>query len=252
MQRKHIVLLVAVLTVFAVLAAGTVTAFDSGESEETTEEDAQTDDQLIHVSADGEAKTSPDEAVLMVAVTAEDDDIEAVRDDLATGADELTATLDELGVEYETSDYDVSEQHQPRGEETVPEYAGVHAFTVTADDPDRTGEIIDEATGAGAEINDVSLTLSDDQRETIRDEAIRNAMSDARQQADTIAATSGLEVTTPSEIDASQQRFSPIEYRDAAVVEEADDSDDAPPTEIESGDVAVSYTVDVTYNATSD
>ncbi len=250
MQRNYIALLVAALAVLALAGVGAMTAFGSAGAQEAAD-DESTADHSIEVSATGSAETAPDSASLEVAITAEDDDIDTVRDELATGSDELTAALDELGVEYETSQFDVSQQRHPHNqEEDRPEYRGAHVFDISLDDPDRVGEVIDEAVDSGAEIGDVELTLSENQRDELRDDAIQAAMDDATHQAETIADASGLEVTTVASVDASQQQFTPATFDDRAVETEVAD-DDAPPTAIAQDDVSVTYSVDVTYNASS-
>lgn len=246
MQREHYAVLTTVFVALALLAVGAFAAFGSaGAAQQPDEPSAK---HMIHVSAVGEADAEPDRAVLHVSVTAEGEEIEPVRDELAAGSEELTNALDELGVEYETTNYDIEQPRQPREERELPEYVGRHSFEITLEDPDQAGTVIDEAVGAGAKVDHVRLTLSDERRNELRDQAIENALDDARQQADTIADTTGLEVSSVSTVDASQRNFHPVSFNagDEAVAE-----DGAAPTEIASGDVTVSYNVDVTYNATS-
>ena len=246
MQRDTLAVLTAVVVALCLLALGGFAALGSAGAQDTTGDGAA--DNSIHVSAIGEAEAEPDEAIVNVAVTAEDDDIETVRDELATGSAELTAALDELGVEYETTDYRVDQSRYPREERGGSEYRGTHAFEVTLDTPDETGTVIDAAVDAGAEVGNVQLTLSEEKRQTLRDEAIASAMDDARTQADSIAAAGGLEVVSVAEVDAAQRGYSPIGYDSAEGVAE---DGGAPPTAIESGAVSVTYSVDVTYNATT-
>lgn len=246
MKRKHHAVLIAAIAVLALLAIGAVTALDGDESTEQTDDGAY-EFRSIDVSATGVADTTPDKAILRVSVTAEGDEVADVRDELAVGADALTTALDDLGVEYETREYDISQPRVPPEEREVPAYQGRHAFTITLDDPDRAGQVIDAAAGTGAEINDVTLTLSDDRQEQLRDEAIGAAMDDARQQADAIASSGGLEVVAVSSVSAGDRRFSPVAYDVATEVQEEDDA--APPTDIVTDDVSVSYTVSVTYEA---
>ena len=248
MQREHLAVLTAVFVALALLAVGATAAFGSAGAEQPAE-DAQSDNHAIHVSATGEADAAPDQAIIDVSVNAEGDELDAVRDDISVGAAELTDALDELDVEYETTDYSVDQPRRYHPEEReLPEYVGTHAFKITLDDPDRAGTVIDEAVDAGAEIDNVRLTLAEEQRDELRDEAIEAAMDDARHQADTIANASGLEISTVSTVDASQRSFSPVRFD---MADEVAEDDAAPPTEIVGGDVSVSYGVDVTYNATS-
>lgn len=246
MRRKHSALLVGAILVLALTVVGLMAGLGGVSADAPTEQDTE---RSITVDATGGAEAAPDQAEIELVVTADDDNPSVVRDELASGAEDLRTALDDLGVTYETSGYALEQSSQRLQEEhDVSEYVGHHSFHVTLADPDRAGEVIDAAVDAGAEVEDVELTLSEDEREALRDDAIENAMSDARQQADTIAAAGDLEVTEVATVDASQQRYRTVSY-DVAVEDDA--VADAPPTEIDFGDVSVTYQVEVTYNATS-
>jgi uncharacterized protein YggE len=116
---------------------------------------------------------------------------------------------------------------------------------VTLDDPGQAGDVIGAATGAGAEVTDVELTLSEEKRTELREDAIRAAMTDARSQADTIAAAGDLQVTNVATVDASQGRYVPVRYEAAA------GGGAAAETVVSEGEVSVTYRVQVTYNATA-
>ena len=242
MQRNHLAALLVGLTVLAIALVGAMAlagAVGADSPEQTSE------NQKIAVDGSGAAEAVPDKATVNVAVTATGDEPEDIRDELATDAAALEEALDEEDVEYETAHYQIRE---PFRDEREYDYEGAHAFDVTVEDPDDVGSIIDLATGVGAEVGNIQMTLSAETREELRDEAIENAMDDARSQADTIAATSDLTVTDVIKVDASQQRFSPVAYEMADVT---DDAVDAPPTQIETDDVSVTYSVDVVFDVTS-
>jgi uncharacterized protein YggE len=205
-------------------------------------------DRTITVSATGGADASPDQAVVRVAVTASGDDPTEVRDSLTNGTESLRDALDSIGAKYETSRFSIDERRRPPREaerDDQPAYRGAHRFTVTVDDPDDAGTVIDAAAEAGAEVSNVELTLSDERQRTLRSDAIENAMSDARAQADTIAAAGDLSVIGVATVDAQQRRHRPVAY-------EAGGGDGASArTVIDSGEVSVTYGVQVTFNATA-
>lgn len=247
MTRRTLAVLgvVALLVVGTVGAVGLVLASDGAPASSTA-------DRTVSVSASGSASAAPDQAVVRVSVTATGDDPGAVRASLAEDAEALRATLDDLGVEYETSGYRIDED-RPREREKTSEtdsttYRGMHGFELTVDEIDRVGAVIDGAAEADAEIDGVRLTLSEDRRAELRDEAIENAMADAKTQATTIAASGNLTLTGVGSVDASMDRYRPVAYETASA---GDASSGAPDTVIDSGEVSVTYTVDVTYNATA-
>jgi uncharacterized protein YggE len=241
-HKRSLTVGVAALVVLAAVGALTLGLGTAG----ADSPGASTTDRSITVSATGDASATPDEAVVGLAVTAAGDDPGTVRDELVTGAEDLRRALDELGVEYKTVSYSLSEPRRHEREPNTPGYRGVHAFQVTLDDPDATGSVVDAAADANASVRNVQLTLSDGRQENLRDEAITNAMSDARQQANTIAAAGGLSVVDTFSVTASQRHYRPVSYEMAAA-----GGDGGGSTSIEGGDVTVSYQVEVTYNATA-
>jgi len=250
MTRKSI----AAGTVVAVLLVATASVIGLGAAGAQSTDESPAD-RTISVAATGDAEASPDQAVVRVSVTAAGNDSATVRDELASGTERLRTALDDIGVDYETAGYSIEEREQPRRpyEEDRPEesanapaYRGVHSFTVTVDDTDSVGSVIDAAADAGAEVNRVELTLSEERRETLRDQAITNAMNDARSQATALADAGDLTVTDVASIEASQSRYRPVAYETAA-----DGGAAAANTVIDSGEVSVTYDVQVTYNATA-
>ena len=247
MNRTSIALVVCSLTIVSVALAGAI-AFgpvgaDTGNSPPTTE---QTGDSTIDVSAVGEITAEPDTGVVHVTLSVAGDDIEELTNELAADAEALRDELDSVGVAYETTSYRVGESWF-RNDERRHDYDGHHSFKLTTDDPDRVGPAIDAAAGVGAEITSAELTLSDAARAEYRDAAIEDAMDNARSQAETIAAVEGLSVAHPATVDASQRMGMPYRFETA---EETVDGE-AVPTEIDGGDLTITYEVAVTYTATA-
>ena len=256
MSNKHMFAAVLLAVVVSVAGAGAITAFGDGNAAVAAQNagnDAanasEESDRRIHVSATGQAQAEPDQAVVRVAITAEADSVGEIRTQLANDSDDLTAALDELDVEYETTRYDIGQQRQRGDQQPQFEYEGTHAYEITADDPGLAGTVVDTAAEAGAEIEDATLTLSEQRREQVRERAIQNAVQDASNQSEAIADASDLEVVAPVSIDASQRRFVPAPFESAQA--ESDDGS-GPPTEIASGTVSVTYEVDVSYEAVRD
>lgn len=248
MERNRLTVLIAGIALLAVagvgVAAGIGTDSPASPAHDAPRNDAQPFDRSITVDAIGTAETAPDMAVIDVAVTVEGDNQSEIRDTLAEDAADLRATLDNLSVEYETTRYSI--EQPPRFEERDrPPYRGVHAFEVRLDDVDRAGAVADAAVDAGAEIGGIELTLSEATRQQLRDDAIGNAMADARHQAETVAASTDLNVSGVLTVDAAQQRYEPVDYEYAAAAQE----DAGSSTQVDTGDVTVSYDVTVTYSA---
>lgn len=246
MERNYIAAVFVGLTVLAVALVGAM-AVSGAVGADTVQE--SNDDKRISVDATGDASAEPDVAVLHAAVRVTGEDPQAVREGVAQGAADLEAALDEAGVDYKTTSYQIREERRRPEAREESSLVGIHAFEITVDNPDDVGDVVEVAASAGAEIQHVEMTLTEESREELREEAIQNAMDDARTQADTIAAAGDLTVTGVINVDASQHRYVPTSY----TVEDAggDGAAQAPPTNIDLGDVSVSYNVEVTFDATS-
>ncbi|MES3517556.1 MAG: SIMPL domain-containing protein [Natronomonas sp.] len=246
-RERTIAFAVLAGAVLALLLVAAAVAIPGSADEPATEgasiESSQTNGQIT-VSADGTASAEPDTAVVSVDVTADGDEVAAVRDDIADDADALRSALDEIDAEYETVGYRIDEPRvPPREQRDGPAYRGVHSFEVTVDVAE-AGAVIDRAIDAGAEVDGVEYTLTADRREDLRQEAIDDAMADAQMQADAVSTAGDVALDGVERVDATQRRGSSVRL-DAPVP--AAEADAAPDTTIETGDVTVSYSVTVVY-----
>jgi uncharacterized protein YggE len=242
MQRNYTTAAVVGLTVLAVALFGAMAVSGAVGADSVQESSA---DERISVSATGSAETQPDLAKLQVVIKSEGEDPATIREELADSSSELEEALNEADVDYKTVDYEIREPY--RNEPDSPNYVGRHAFEMTVNNPDNVGDIVDVATSAGAEIQRLDMTLSDEKRQELRDKAIENAMNDARHQAETIATAGDLVVNDVITVDASQRGYRPLTFNSTP---EAGGSDGAA-TSIQTGQVSVSYSVSVTYDAAS-
>lgn len=207
----------------------------------------------VSVSASGGAQTSPDQVTVRVAVVATGDDAPTARQRLAENVSQMRSALSDLGVsddQIQTSRYDLRQdlRRPPReGEQPQLQYRGEHSFVITVSDTDMTGQIIDTAVTNGANnVEDVEFTLSEDERRSLRQEALRDAMENARGQAETLASASELTITGVHSVATSEGFHRP--YLETAA---AGGDGGGAPTTVDSGPVGVQVQVQVTYNATA-
>ncbi len=241
MRTNRILALIGVVAALLVVAGAGALAATDGPSNST-------DNQTISVTGSGEIDAQPDAAEVRLSVRATADSAGSVSSQLASDAERLRSSLTEFGIASEnirTERYYVREDPRTRERPNETRYAGEHSFEVTVEDVDQVGALIDVATDGGADdVNGVSYTLSEDRRETIRNDAIRSAIDNARSDASVIADATDLTVTGVSA--ASTQQSSVVPYR--AAFEAADGGDGG--TTIEPRDVTVTATVHVTFSAT--
>jgi uncharacterized protein YggE len=235
---------VAALLVTAGIAGALTTGNASGPAQ--VQDQASMSD-TVTVAGSGSVQASADKAVVRVAVLAAGDDIGTVRTDLSENASSMRQALRDTGIDSDqirTNYYDISSQSRyggPQGEE--PEYQAVHSFTVTVENPDDVGSVIDTAVSNGAsEVDGVEFTLSADRREQLRQDALEAAMENARTEASTVAGAEDIQISGVDRISTTQYDSSPYAVETAALA-----SGDAGGTSIDSGPVTVSASVTVVY-----
>ncbi len=200
-------------------------------------------DRTISVGASGAATAAPDLALVRVAVVSDADTAAAARDSTASAVDTLRSALREAGI---TDDavrttyfnlepiYDFASDRRE-----LVAYRASHGFEIEVD-PARSGETIDIAVDNGAtRVDGVEFTLAPATRDELRVEAIRAALSNARTDADTIAASTGVTIIGLHSASTSSVNTVPFEIRTEAVADR---------TVLEPGPVSVSATVQATYS----
>jgi len=223
--------------------AGTATPTDGDEAQL---------ERNIEVTAAGEATSAPDRATLRVAVTATGEDAVAVRDELDASEEELRGALTEWGLDDDairTDGYNVRESYETRDNPNRTRYEGIHRYTIELDDIDAVGEVIDVAVDAGAdEVQRIRFGLSEERERAVREEAIANAMAYAHDDASTLADEANLTVTGVYEVSTAQSQSRPYVAESYDRAADAGDASGAS-TAVETGDVSVSVSVNVVYEA---
>ncbi|MFQ3293430.1 MAG: hypothetical protein ACI9PP_000994 [Halobacteriales archaeon] len=254
MVRTTTALIGALVVAVALVGAGVVAAdLGADDTQPSVSASEQTDvpTRTVEVSATGSTETQPDKAVVRVSIETTADDPTAARDRVAANVSRMQDALVDAGLEesqIRTTDFDLRERRErpPRESEEAPEteYWASHQFVIEVNDVDRVGEIVDVGIDNGAtNVDDVRFTVSDETRQELRTEALETAMSDARQQADTIASSADLEI---SGVVSASTTDVHVPTRRATMEAAADGGG----TNFNSGPVSVTATVSVTYNAT--
>lgn len=210
----------------------------------TAHADANT---TIGVGAAAEVSAPPDLALVRLAVVATAPDADTARQRAADDVAAMRSALAELGVaddDVRTSYYFLTAVYDDDadGREIV-RFRVAHGFEIEAD-VDAAGAVIDAAVASGAnQVDGVGFTLTESTRRDVRAEAIRLAISNARGDAEVVAAESGLTITGVDSASTSDVGFVPVDglYERAA--------GDAGGTVIEPGQVRVSAAVSITYRA---
>jgi uncharacterized protein YggE len=215
------------------------------------------DDRRIAVGADGEAETEPDAAEIRLSVEATAADPGTARDRVARNVSRMRDALRKAGVPddaVQTTDFDVHQDRRRRppregegGEETV-RYRASHGFRIDTS-VDRAGAVTDAALDGGATtVRDVRFTLTTGTRREVRRAALEDAMSNARDQARTLADRANLTITGVRTVSTGGVSVDEPRYERALATATGTGSDGAATT-LESGPVTVRVNVEVTYGA---
>lgn len=205
--------------------------------------------ETIAVTGSGDVSVTPDSAVVHLTVGASGGNASAVSETVAADAVDLREALAGIDIpedQIQSVGYDVHTDRGSRepGTDTEEQYVAQQRFEVTLDDVDRAGSVIDTAVANGAdEVHGVRFTLSDDARADARDDALRTAVGDARDEADLLADATGLEINGVTSVSTTGTDVRPYQLEAAAV------TGDGASTDIDTQDVTVSASVHVVYAA---
>ncbi len=179
---------------------------------------------FLEVSGSGQVAVEPGRAEISFTVETEG---ERAQDAVRQNADVMAAVMAALregaaDLDLETHGYDLQPRYRraPRNEDP-PEIAGYTArnhLRVSSPDVDGVGELIDLATGAGAN-RVASLRFLPVDVEAARLEALERAVAAARQEAETMAAALGVPLGPPMEVRGGAQAPQPPVFRQMAAME---------------------------------
>jgi hypothetical protein len=153
----------------------------------------------IQVTGQAQVSAAPDRVYIDVGVTTQAQKSEVAASQNARRLSDVIAALKRAagtGAQLTTTQYSVSPNYTyPRdgGTPTIAGYTAGNVVQVRLDDLGRVGRVIDAATQAGSNnVQDIRFALRDEQAP--RDEALRKAVLDARQDADALAGALGLRI----------------------------------------------------------
>jgi uncharacterized protein YggE len=241
-MMRRLSFLCAILAIFLVAVVGSVSAQDSST------------DQVIHATGSGNVVGTPDRAQITFSVQTENPDVKIAQSDNAVQMAKVVNAITGAGItphSLKTSGYSISPVYDNSNSgilnPTVKTYQVTNTLTVTLDNVSRTGEIIDIAVANGVnQANSVQFMLSDTQAQALRSEALKNAVANARSDADTVAGALGVNITGMGTVDITQS-YTPVVYSNTQWDVAGAAKSVAAPTPVQPGDITVNAQVAVTY-----
>jgi uncharacterized protein len=206
---------------------------------------------LSSIRVTGEARVSarPDRVQIDIGVASE---APLSQQAAAANARELEAVLAAVrraagpGAELRTLSYSLSPKYQyhPGAEPTLSGYTALNVVEVTLDDLARIGDVVDAATRSGANrVRGIQFTLRD--QDAVRAQALKEAATRARAEADVLAAALGLRILRVLSVEESSPRFVPIRMAMAAARTAGAAVDVSTPVEPGTLDVSAQITLTV-------
>ncbi|MBI2127114.1 MAG: SIMPL domain-containing protein [Thaumarchaeota archaeon] len=210
----------------------------------------------ISVSGTGVAKANPDRVLVALAISEEAKTAQLATESAATIFNKLLATLAAEGIsrnDVQTNSINLNPVYfyPERAPPVITGYRLDHSITVTIKSQDTTqlgkqaGKVIDVAIAAGVtRINGISFAAGDESIKVLRTQALKAAIEDAKDKANTMANALGVKIVGVSSV--SESVFIPV-AKQVFRGEVAAPAPAAPPTELVPGEFQVTVNVYVVY-----
>jgi uncharacterized protein YggE len=204
-------------------------------------------DHTISVSGTGKVIISPDIADLRLGVSVTKPTVKAAREAAAASMTKIIAALKKLGIadaDLQTSGLSLQPVYDYTNNSNPPKLTGYtlsNGVSVTVRDLDKIGDAIDDGLAAGATTLD-GVTFRVDDPAKAQEQARKQAMTQAKAIADTLASSAGVSITGVASIsESSGPTPSPIYYDAARAAGIA--ADTATPINVGTNDVTVTVSV---------
>jgi uncharacterized protein YggE len=239
-RRLNIFIIALVLVTTAVIGCAAAATTDTVNSN------------VISVSGSGSVTGSPDRAQLTFGVQTENANVKTAQSDNAVQMNAVIDALVAAGIpkdQMKTTGYSIYPVYQDSTgllNQKIKSYQVTNTLQVTLKDVNQTGNVIDTAVTAGVNnVNSIQFMLSDEQAQSLRAEALKNAVILARADANVVAAALGVNITGVQSADISQG-YTPIVYDNYQAG--AATAKSVVPTPVQPGDITVTAQVSITYS----
>lgn len=203
----------------------------------------------VSVSGNSTVEETPDQAVVNFSVVSEDDDQSVVVSDLDDISKKVLSALEEehdLREQVTTRRFSVDQQSHHGEDEPENDYKGVHSYSLTVTDTEQVGSVIDTLMTNGVEtLDNVEFNLSQSTYKECREEAIKTAVQEARNEAEVAAGTELLQLGTVIEMNVERTNRSPVRRTSGVVLSSMSAEDMS--SDVQNEDVSVSAVVEVEY-----
>ncbi len=207
---------------------------------------------VIVVTGEAQIRVAPDEATVRLGITRQSATAQAAQDQANTVANEILAAVTKLGIaaaDIQTSRLTLSPVYAPRSPEAsqaprIVAYQASNIVSVRVTDLAKVGPVIDTGLKSGAnEVQGVQFGLRDDT--AARQQALKQAVSEARKKAETIAAAANVTLGIPLEITEQGISLMKGEFNTGVMMARA--TADMAPTPVSPGQLEIHANVSIRY-----
>ncbi len=199
------------------------------------------------VIGESESVTTPDEAIVVVGITASESSVKAAQNKINQVMNDINAELGKMGIDkkdVKTKGYSISPSYDYQVGQRIVGYSASVNLSIRLTDFDSVNLVIDKATSLGAnQVGGVSFSLSADKEERVKNELRKEAIDKAKKKANDLAQLAGMRLgRIVNIVEGGQPVMTPF-AREMMVTADGKDV----PTKIEPGSTTISYSVTLSY-----
>jgi uncharacterized protein YggE len=235
----------SVLMIFALIEVMVVGAYPAISSAE------ERDRNTITVQGSSSITVSPTIAYVSIGVTTFNKNAASAQSENAVKMDRVYKTLASLGIKknkIKTVNYNISPRYDYKNNvATLAGYNVINSIRVTVNDLKKVSDVLDMTVKEGVnQSNSISFGVTDEERDRLYLQALSQAVSNAKEKANTIAAAAGIAISKPANIiEGSSAHFVQPNYR---AMDMAKMASETAPTPISEGELMIEANVTVIYD----
>ena len=235
----------SVLMIFALIEVMVVGAYPAISSAE------ERDRNTITVQGSSSITVSPTIAYVSIGVTTFNKNAASAQSENAVKMDRVYKTLASLGIKKDkikTVNYNISPRYDYKNNvATLAGYNVINSIRVTVNDLKKVSDVLDMTVKEGVnQSNSISFGVTDEERDRLYLQALSQAVSNAKEKANTIAAAAGIAISKPANIiEGSSAHFVQPNYR---AMDMAKMASETAPTPISEGELTIEASVTVIYD----
>ena len=235
----------SVLMIFALIEVMVVGAYPAISSAE------ERDRNTITVQGSSSITVSPTKAYVSIGVTTFNKNAASAQSENAVKMDRVYKTLASLGIKKDkikTVNYNISPRYDYKNNvATLAGYNVINSIRVTVNDLKKVSDVLDMTVKEGVnQSNSISFGVTDEERDKLYLQALSQAVSNAKEKANTIAAAAGIAISKPANIiEGSSAHFVQPNYR---AMDMAKMASETAPTPISEGELMIEANVTVIYD----